>query len=167
MKKKSLLLSVKYPGRYRVKDLDLNKLTWPVLNRAMKTACDYKKNLEEKENKELKKAKTEKEEEKIYEKYTRLHNKVFDMSLRGLDRDQIMVPATTDALLEYLSLFYLNANPKYGVKWILNDYHKYYGTGVKCAWCGRNFTPKKKGRHSAYCGGACRQKAYRDRKRHK
>jgi len=152
--------------------IDLNKLTKPVLELATKKADklreDTKKKVERLE-KRLLPVEDESEErfrreeayEKVYVKYEGLDDDPY-YTLEGFN-----IPATEmNVLLAGLSRKYLKMNPKYGIPIIKGAYQEYYGTGRRCAYCGKIIPPSTgQGRTKKYCSDRCKQRAYRERKR--
>lgn len=155
-------------------NIDLNKLTKPVMALAMQKAEQERKRLEARvkklENKLLP-IEDESEErfrrEEAYDKaYCQLEeyddDPIYTLSRLGI------APSRGNLLLAELSRTYLKVNPKYGIKCIMEAYNEYYDIGRKCAYCRKTIPPSsRKGRTKNYCCDACRQKAYRQRKKHK
>jgi len=165
-KRNYMELVPKCNGLYRTRCIEPDKLIWHVLRKAMDKAESHKKKFINKKRKELSRAKTEEDVEAIEEKYKEIFGEIYDISLIGVKPDKIVIPTNPDSdILEYLSRKYLYMNPKYGIKIIIEAYNEYYGTGGKCAYCGRTLPPSGgQGRPKKYCSNSCKQKAYRERK---
>jgi len=152
---------------YRTKGIELDKLIWHVLEKAMDKAESHKKELIKKKKRELSRAKTEEDIKAIEEKYKKIFDEVYDTSLIGVKPDKIVVPTNPDSdILEYLSREYLCIHPKYGIKIIVEAYNEYYNIGRKCVYSGKTIPPSSRyGRTKKYYSNKYKQRAYRERKR--
>ena len=148
--------------------IDLNKLTKPVIELAMKKAEEYKRNLLAKYKKEEKQAKTWKELEKLDRKWDRIIENVYDTSLvdDGVAKYVLDgIPCDDDSIIKYMARRHLFMKPDIGEKIIVEAYNEYYDIGLKCEYCGKMFTAKRRGRKAKYCSESCKQMAYRKRKK--
>jgi len=157
----------KCDGLYRTKGIELDRLIWHVLEKAMDKAESHKKEFINKKREELSRAKTEEDVEAIEEKYKEIFEEEYDISFNGIKPDKIVVPINPDSdILEYLSRKYLYMHPKHGIKMIIEAYNEYYNIGRKCAYSGKTIPPSsRKGRTKKYYSNKYKQRAYRERKR--
>lgn len=137
----------KQPPRINVpSDIDVNKITKPVINLALQKAKDLRRQAQK--NNDIEEIK-----------------KLDNYSKNLLDKPIYMVPTRTDLLLKWLGTRKLKINPIVGAELIIEAYYEYYQQGGKCQSCGKRFTQKSVGRNAKYCSNACKQKAYRNNKR--
>lgn len=165
MEPKYFVLRPECTGRFRTGCIKPTKIIQPVLGKAMEKAEGYKKQLIQKNKRKIQRTTIPEQRKALEEQHTKAYKEVYDTSLNGIEPDKIMFPADAEALLEYLSKKYLFIHPNLGIKMILEAYHEYYGTGDKCEWCRKPIISSPNGRKKKYCCDACRQKAYRARKR--
>jgi hypothetical protein len=190
--KKSNLNNVKYLSiKYATRDINVNKITWPVINLANKMLND---GWFDDKNKQWNKHFTRMEKaadriaDKIKNKNCNAHAKIFDDSDERIKQDRqyklwklqweydnkpcrVYVNYRDDITKLLASLSgYLNKNihPGVAVELLVEAYHRYYSLDNirKCPECHRKVLQTSgRGRKSIYCSHACKIKAYRKRKR--
>jgi hypothetical protein len=132
----------KLPG---INKIELNKLTRPVLDLAIKKADMAKRKASKTGASNLRKP---------FDNYSR--------KIENMQPSQ--VPEDHNLLLRWLAIRYLKINSIFGAKLIIQAYNEYYNIGTKCLICKKSFSAKHEGRKAKYCSDSCRQKAYRCRK---
>lgn len=150
------------------RSIDLNRITMPVIELAMKKAEKYKQEMVRKYVEAVRNAKNWKELEEIDHTWNEKMEEIYDTSLCN---DEIAkwildsLPSDDTSILDYISRRYLLMKPEIGRNIIMQAYHEYYDIGRKCEYCGKIFISRKSGRKAKYCSESCRQLAYRRRKR--
>ena len=137
-----------YPPRKKIpgyKKIDLNKLTQPVLDLAIKKANKLKQQAQ-------KKGDTDK-----LKKLNHYSKKIENMPIW-------MVPEDKELLLRWLAIRKLKINSEIGAKLIVEAYNEYYNSSSHCLQCKKSFTQKSGGRTKQFCSTACKQKYYRRKK---
>jgi hypothetical protein len=132
----------KTPGYTQI---DLNKLTQPVLDIAIKEANKLKNKAKKKGN--------------IQEinKLNHYSRKIEQMPVWRFPEDK-------ELLLRWLAIRKLHINSEIGAKLIVDAYHTFYNLKTKCKQCKKGFIQKTKGRKKEFCSNSCKQKYYRRKK---
>lgn len=147
-----------------------NKITKPFMEFARKKGLESHKEIIEKVNKEIEKAPSRKEQDKLWNKYydvcKYLHDSAYEKKYaKKYPRYRLSEEEKTYGDYKLFSL--LTTDKKIGVPIFKRAYMEYYGCGITCAYCHETFIPDHRGRKGKYCSDSCRFMAYRKRKREK
>lgn len=152
-------------------NIDLNKLTTPVLELAQQKAEACKRKMVAKRARQEAKAQTDADYRRLERKWNKKFNEVYDLSLvddRAAAEASKRLSGDPEELLGYFSKRHLYMKPQEGIRILQAAYNQTYNIGKKCKQCGKIIPPSSRlGRTKEYCSNACRQKHSRQKNKNK
>ena len=147
-----------------------NKITKPFMEFARKKALGSHKEIIDKVNKAIEKEISRKEIDRLFEKYydvcKYLHDSAYEKKYGKTD-PYYRLSEQEKTYGDYKLFSLLTTDKKIGVPIFKRAYMEYYNLDTKCAYCGKRFTSKNRGRKAKYDSDSCRYMAYRKRKKEK